>query len=262
MTNRAYWISALLALLSVGCGSSPNAAPRQVTVAAAADLKFAFDELIAEFENQHTDIQVQVIYGSSGNFFAQLLNQAPYDIYFSADIAYPQQLVERGLAVPASQFLYAVGQIVVWVPSTSPIDVEHLGIDAILHPFARKVAIANPRHAPYGRAAQAALQSRGLYDQVKERLVLGENVAQTAQYIESGAADIGIIALSLAMAPAMKEKGRYWIVPLDTYPRMEQGSVILNWAQDPQAAEQFRAFVMGPQGREILGRYGFLLPGE
>lgn len=267
---RSTSVLAFLLLLSVimGCMGEPSSnsnspqASRQVAVAAAADLKFAFDELIGEFENDHPDIDVQVTYGSSGNFFAQLSNKAPFDIYFSADIAYPRKLVERGLADKDSEFLYAVGQIVMWVPNDSPIDVEKLGIQALLDPAARKVAIANPQHAPYGRAAESALKSLGVYEQVKDRLVLGENIAQTAQFVESGAADVGVIALSLAMAPAMKDKGRYWRVPLDAYPTMEQGSVVLNWAKDREATEEFRSFVAGPRGREILKRYGFILPGE
>ncbi len=262
--------SLLLSLLVVivGCGSdssSSNNSPqasRQVSVAAAADLKFAFDDLIGEFEKDYADINIRVTYGSSGNFFAQLSNKAPFDIYFSADIAYPRQLIEQGLAEAQSEFLYAVGQIVVWVPNDSGIDVEQLGIRALLDPAARKIAIANPQHAPYGRAAKSTLKSFGVYDQVRDRLVLGENIAQTAQFVESGAADVGVIALSLAVAPAMKDKGRYWEVPLDTYPTMEQGSVILNWAEDRKATEEFQSFVAGTRGREILKRYGFILPGE
>ena len=235
---------------------------RQVSVAAASDLKFAFDELIAEFEQQHAGIQVQVTYGSSGNFFAQLTNKAPFDIYFSADASYPRQLIDQGLADEQSEFLYAVGHIVIWVPHDSPIDVEKLGMEALLDPAAGKIAIANPQHAPYGRAAEAAMRSHGVLEQVESRLVLGENIAQTAQFVDSGAADIGIIALSLALAPAMQGKGRYWEVPLDAYPTMEQGSVILNWAQDRDATEQFREFVASDRGREVLSRYGFLLPQE
>jgi molybdate transport system substrate-binding protein len=262
-------VVALSCITLMGCrgqsASHPTAtAPKrsQVAVAAAADLKFAFDELIQEFESEHPEIQVQVTYGSSGNFFAQLSNRAPFDIYFSADMAYPRQLVENGLADKESEFLYAVGQIVVWAPSGSPIDVENLGIEAVVDPAARKVAIANPQHAPYGVAAQAALEHYGLYERVKDRLVLGENIAQTAQFVESGAADIGVIALSLALAPVLQEKGQYWLVPLDAYPTMQQGSVILNWARDRQATERFRTFIAGPRGREILQRYGFILPGE
>jgi molybdate transport system substrate-binding protein len=234
----------------------------QVSVAAAADLKFAFDELIADFEQLHPHIKVQVTYGSSGNFFAQFTNRAPFDIYFSADAAYPRQLAEKGLADQESLFLYAVGQIVVWVPHGSSIDVEKLGIQAVVNPAARKVAIANPLHAPYGRAAEAAMKNLGVFEQVQDRLVLGENIAQTAQFVESGAADVGIIALSLALAPALRDKGKHWLIPIDSYPTMEQGSVILNWASDREATDLFRTFVAGPGGRKVLKQYGFILPGE
>lgn len=268
MRTCACLLPVILAALVCGCAESfPSAASSPsravtVSVAAAADLKFALDEVIGKFEQEHSGIRIQVTYGSSGNFYAQLANRAPFDIYFSADVSYPRRLVEQGLAAKESEFLYAVGQIVVWVPNGSSIDVEKLGIAAVLDPAVRKVAIANPQHAPYGRAAEAAMRSLGVEEQVRERLVLGENVAQTAQFVESGAADVGIIALSLAMAPALRDKGRYWLVPLDAYPAIEQGSVILNWAKDRKATEAFRAFVSGPQGREILKQYGFILPGE
>jgi molybdate transport system substrate-binding protein len=229
-------------------------------VAAAADLKFAFDELIGQFERASPDLRVQVTYGSSGNFFAQLTNRAPFDIYFSADITYPRQLVEKGLADQASEFLYAVGQIVVWVRNESPLDLENLGMESLRDSTLRKIAIANPQHAPYGRAAEAALKHFDLLEAVQDRLVFGENIVQTAQFVESGAADVGIIALSLAKAPAMADKGRYWQVPLEAYPTLEQGSVILTWAKDREATDRFRSFVAGPQGREILARYGFILP--
>ena len=150
----------------------------------------------------------------------------------SADIDYPKKLVEQGFASEKSLFQYAVGRIVVWTPKDSAIDVQKLGIKALLDPAAKKIAIANPKHAPYGRAAEAALKNLKILDQVKDKLVLGENVAQTAQYVESGAADIGIIALSLAKSSALKDKGKYWEVPLENYPRMDQGGVILSWAKD------------------------------
>jgi molybdate transport system substrate-binding protein len=233
-----------------------------VQVAAAADLKFALDEIIDSFHRQYPDIRAQVTYGSSGNFFAQLSNRAPFDIYFSADVDYPRKLIEQGLALRETAFLYAVGRIVVWVPRRSSVDLEHLGIQALVDPSVRKVAIANPKHAPYGRAAEAAMKTLGVYEQVQERLVLGENIAQTAQFIQTGAADIGIIALALALAPALREEGRYWEIPLDAYPRMDQGGVILPWAKDMAAAQALRTFVLAPQSKDILRRYGFSLPGE
>jgi molybdate transport system substrate-binding protein len=268
--ERVSWTLSLLALgTTVSCepGARTNdgggqESRRVVSVAAAADLKFALDEIASDFERAHPGVDVEVVYGSSGNFFAQLSHRAPFDIFFSADIEYPRKLVEQGLAEEESEFLYAVGQIVLWAQETSEIDVETLGIEAVLDERVRKVAIANPQHAPYGRAAEAALKSLLVYDRVKDKLVLGENVAQTAHFIESGAADIGVIALSLALAPALRDKGRYWLVPLDAYPRMEQGGVILNWARDREAAETLRGFLLSHEGRATLRRYGFLVPGE
>lgn len=246
-----------------GCGEkAPPTGEREVRVAAAADLKFAFDDVVSAFQRQNPGIKVTVSYGSSGNFYAQLSNKAPFDLFLSADIDYPRKLVASGLADRESEFLYAVGQIVVWVLNGSKLDLDGLGIHAVADPSVKKLAIANPKHAPYGRAAEAALKKFGVYDDVKDRLVLGENIAQTAQFVESGAADIGIIALSLAMAPALKDKGRYWTIPLETYPRLEQGGVVLTWAKDREATHELRAFVTGKEGRGILKRYGFMLPGE
>jgi molybdate transport system substrate-binding protein len=261
----------LLAITAAGCDTREDRKsdadprtpePRAVSVAAAADLKFALDEVIARFQEVTPGIKVTPTYGSSGNFYFQLSNKAPFDVFFSADIEYPRRLAEAGLALKGSQFDYAIGRIVVWVPKDSAIDVTSLGIESLAQPSVRKIAIANPEHAPYGRAAQAAMMSLGIQERVKDRLVLGENIAQTAQFVESGAADIGIIALSLALAPAMKDKGRYWPVPLESYPRLKQGGVILSWAKDLDATQQFKAYVTGPAGRAILKRHGFVPPEE
>lgn len=242
--------------------AAPGAPTREVRVAAASDLKFALAEVVAAFEKRTPGIAVTTTLGSSGNFFAQLSNKAPFDLFLSADIELPRRLIEQGLAVRESEFLYAVGHLVLWVPNDSPLDVATLGSEALLDPSVKKIAIANPRHAPYGRAAEAALRSLGVYDAVASRLVLGDNVAQTAQFVESGAADAGIFALSLAIAPALAKKGRYWPVPLDAHPAIEQGGAILSWARDPDAAAAFRDFLMSDDGKAILKRYGFFLPGE
>lgn len=270
--RRAPWTLAVAAMLCLlGCNdrqesTKPTAqepgASRQVRVAAAADLKFALDEVITEFKKQEPSVSVQSTYGSSGNFYSQISNRAPFDIFFSADVEYPRKLTDAGLTLKDSQFDYAIGQIVVWVRNESRLDVNSQGIEALAHPSVRKIAIANPEHAPYGRAAEAAMKSLGIHDRVKDRLVLGENIAQTAQFVESGAADIGMIALSLALAPVLKDKGRYWTVPLDSYPTLEQAGVILSWAKDLDATQRFKTFVTGPDGRAILKRYGFVLPGE
>lgn len=265
----------LLSTIIVGCGgdardaadgaatTSPDtAATRHVTVAAASDLKFALDEIVAAFRTVDPSIEVKVSYGSSGNFFSQLSNGAPFDVFLSADIQYPRNLASAGHADSSSLFHYADGQIVLWAPSGSGVDVKGKGIEALRSPEIGKIAIANPEHAPYGRAAEAAMKSLGVYDAVKDRLVLGENIAQTAQFIESGAADVGIIALSLAMAPSMRDKGTYWPVPLDAYPRLEQGGIILSRAHEPEAAAKLVAYMSGADGRRVLRSYGFIIPGE
>ena len=230
-----------------------------LTIAAAADLRFALDDLVKDFEEQYPATKINVTYGSSGNFFAQFQNGAPFDLFFSADIEYPRKLAERGLGAD-DVFLYAIGCIVVWVPKDSPVAVDKLGIKALLEPSIRKIAVANPEHAPYGRAAVAALKALNVYDQVASRLVYGENIAQTAQFVQSGAADAGILALSLAVAPQMRDAGRFWQVPLDAYPRMEQGGIILKSSKNLETARAFRDFVLGDHGREVLKRYGFYLP--
>jgi len=252
------WLCAIITTVALCVVASSDAA--EITVAAAADLKFAMDQLVAEFHTNHPDISVRVTYGSSGNFFAQLQNRAPFDLYFSADIDYPRKLADAGCALDTNVFLYAVGRIVVWVPTNSTVDVQKLGIQSLLAPGVKKIAIANPQHAPYGRAAVAAMKSLRVYEEAKSQLVFGENIAQTAQFVESGAADIGIIALSLAVAPQIREAGRYWELPLDSYPKLEQGGVILNWTKEPHASRVFRDFVLSPQGRQVLKRYGFFLP--
>jgi molybdate transport system substrate-binding protein len=259
--RRLAIVGLLLAVLT-GCAGGTRSAPaaREVRAAAAADLKFAFDELAAAFQAKHPGITVKSTYGSSGNFFTQISGDAPFDLFLSADVDYPRKLIDKGKAVKDSDFIYAIGHLVVWVPSGSPLDVNQLGLRAVAEPGIRKVAIANPRHAPYGRAAEAALKHAGLYDAVKDRLVLGENVAQAAQFADSGAADIGVFALSLALAPTMRDRGRFVEVPADTYPRLEQGGVILTSAKDPDAVQLLRDFLIGDDGRAILDNYGFRRP--
>lgn len=250
----------LATLLAAVLVSAPYARAAELKVAAAADLKFALDELVEEFHVSQPSTRVAVTYGSSGNFFAQIQNEAPFDLYFSADIAHPRKLAEAGLALDGDVFLYAIGRIVVWAPATSPVDVEKLGSQSLLAPSVKRIAIANPRHAPYGLAAVAAMKSLEVFERAEPLLVHGENVAQTAQFVQSGAADIGIIALSLALAPAMTDEGRYWQIPLDAYPRMDQGGIILAGTMDPAAARSFRDFVLSDHGRAVLERYGFSIP--
>jgi molybdate transport system substrate-binding protein len=268
--NHLVFISSWLAFAGVilACSrafaagaDAEKSSPTALTIAAAADLRFALDDLVKDFEEKYPTPKVNVSYGSSGNFFAQFQNGAPFDLFFSADIEYPRKLAEKGLGAD-DVFLYAIGCIVVWVPKDSPVAVDKLGIKALLEPSIRKIAVANPEHAPYGRAAVAALKALNVYDQVASRLVYGENIAQTAQFVQSGAADIGILALSLAVAPQMRDAGRFWQVPLDAYPRMEQGGIILKSTKNLETARALRDFVLGDHGREVLKHYGFNLPGK
>ncbi len=245
-----------IAAASCGGPGAPARPPRTVRVAAAADLRFALEEIVAAFEADHADVDVAVSYGSSGTYYAQLQRGAPYDVFLSADVSYPRQLDDEGLTLAGSTFTYAVGRIVLWVRNDSSLDVSR-GFGVLLDPSVAHVAIANPEHAPYGRAAEAALASAGVLDWVRPKLVLGENVSQTMQFAQSGSAAAGIVALSLAMAPTVVGDGRYWEVPLDLYPRMEQGGTILKSAGDPDAARAFTAFLQGDAGRAILRRFGF-----
>jgi molybdate transport system substrate-binding protein len=158
--------------------------------------------------------------------------------------------------------VYGTGRLVVWVLRDSSIHVEKLGMESLVDSSVKKIAIANPIHAPYGRAAMDAMKSMGVYDQVKERIVFGDSVLQAAQFVENGGADIGLISHSFALAPMFRDKGRYWEVPAAAYPRREQGGVILSWAHDKSAAQAFRDFVLGERGKPILRSYGFGLSGE
>jgi molybdate transport system substrate-binding protein len=231
-----------------------------VTVAAASDLMDAMNEIAANFEKA-TGCTIRVSTGSSGNFLSQIENGAPFDLFFSADIEYPKKLEAEGLAVPGSTYLYAVGKIVLWVRNDFRLDVSK-GLAVLLGPGIGKVAIANPQHAPYGRAAEEALRKAGVYDAIKSRLVLGENISQAAQFVESGNADAGILALSLALSPELKGKGRFFLVPENLYTPIEQGVVAIRASQNPRGARAFLKYVKTPATAALLERYGFALPGK
>jgi len=232
----------------------------QITVAAAADLQFAMQDISAKFQKQ-SGKTVKVIYGSSGSFFQQLENGAPFDLFFSANLDYAKKLDTDGLTEPGSYFEYAKGKIVLWVRKESRIDLN-TGMQVLLDPAIKKIAIANPQHAPYGQAALAAMQKENIYDKVKDKLVLGENISQTAAFVVSGSADAGIIALSLALSPDMKEKGRYAEVPASEYPPIEQACVILRSSKNKDTAEQFLSFIKTATVADVLRSYGFDVTGR
>jgi molybdate transport system substrate-binding protein len=224
-----------------------------INVAAASDLNYPIKEIIQQFERE-TGHKVRLSLGSSGNFYAQVLNGAPFDVFLSADVSYPKQLEKAGRAVLDSTFVYGVGGIAVWVPKTSKLNVNALGMKSLLDPAVKKIAIANPEHAPYGRAAVAAMQKASVYDSVKRKLVFGENISQAAQFVQSGTADVGIIALSIVMSEPMRS-GTYWQVPRDMYPMLEQGAALLK--HGGAGAKAFHEWLRGEAARRIFEKYGF-----
>jgi molybdate transport system substrate-binding protein len=228
---------------------------QEITVAAAADLQFAMQDIAARFEKD-AGKKIKVVYGSSGNFFQQIQNGAPFDVFFSANLDYAKKLEAAGLTEPGTLYEYATGKIVLWVPFGSKIDLRG-GLHALVDPSIRKISIANPEHAPYGQAAVAAMQKESIYEQVKGKLVMGENISQAASFVLSGSADAGIIALSLALAPNMKDKGRYVEVPAANYPPIEQGCVLLRSSQKKDSARAFLEFMKTPAAAELLRSYGF-----
>jgi molybdate transport system substrate-binding protein len=249
----------VLALFLLLAGSLATA--QEITVAAAADMSAALPDLVAAYTKKSGQT-VNLSFGASGNLTNQIRNGAPFDIFFSADEQYPQQLIAEGLAVKDTLYRYAVGRLVLWVPNDSPLDLSKLGIQALLDPAVKKISIANPATAPYGRAAEAALRHFGIYDQVSSRLVQGESVSQAAQFVESGNAQAGLIALSHALAPAMKNKGRYWTVPLDAYPTLNQAAVVISRSKQQDAAHKFLEFLHTPEATSLLAGYGFTLSAE
>jgi molybdate transport system substrate-binding protein len=261
-TPMRFLISSLLIVLALAIWTAPApAADRSINVAAAADLSSALPEVAAKFEKR-TGVSVKVSFGASGALTQQIQNGAPFDVFFSADMDYPRQLIKDGHAESASLYLYAVGRLVLWVPKDSPLDVEHKGIDVLLDPSVKKISIANPQHAPYGRAAEAALKHYRMYERIADRLVLGENVSQAAQFVESGNAQAGFVALAHAIAPSMQSQGQYWIVPSDAYPPLDQGVVLLSHSPHQEDAAAFLAYIKSEEVAAELRRYGFSLPEE
>ena len=238
---------------------SARARGQEIAVAAAADLKFAMGELVANFEKQ-TGTKVNVTYGSSGNFFSQIQNGAPFDLFFSADVEYARKLEAGGLVEPGPLYNYAMGRIVIWMPQGVKVDPNAEGMNALLDAVIQKIAIANPAHAPYGRAAVAAMKKAGIYEKVEPKLVYGENISQAAQFAQSGNAQAGIIALSLAISPAMKDSGKMWMIPAELHPPIEQAAVVVKSSQKKEAAKAFLEYIESAAGKAVMDKYGFATP--
>ncbi|TVR80811.1 MAG: molybdate ABC transporter substrate-binding protein [Rhodospirillales bacterium] len=226
------------------------------TIAAASDLRFALDDVIEAYNKNYPGHDVTVIYGSSGKMTTQIINGAPYDIFFSADISFPERLQAAGLTA-TDPAVYAIGRIVIW---SNTVDVSELTLpDLSTDPRLRRIAIAQPAHAPYGMRAREAMQAAGVWDAVQPKLVFGENIAHTAQMTESGAADVGIIALSLALFPELAKHPHHLIDDALHNP-LTQGYVVTTRGADKPAVMNFALFMETDDAHEIMERYGFVMP--
>lgn len=237
-----------VSILSLLWSTAAAAQQPPLRIAAAADLATCMDRL-----NAASGIGATASIGSSGSFYAQIRNGAPYDVFLSADTAYPRALADAGLADANSLFVYARGRLALWA-SAPGINVD-AGLRLLTDPAIRRIAIANPDVAPYGKAARAALQQAGLWDQVRDKLVFGENIAQTMQFVESGNAQVGLLGSAHL---AGRRPG--WLLPPDSYPPLEQGAILTRrGAGNPQAAAYLR-FLRSDAGRAVLSACGFTLP--
>lgn len=228
-------------------------------IAAASDLRFALDEIAAAFERLHPETRVEVSYGSSGTLAAQVANRAPFDLFLSADIAYPRQLAAT-LGAAGEPFVYGLGRLALWAPRRPELKVRERGLDAISDETVRRVAIANPHHAPYGRAAEQVLEAAGLLAKLKPRLVYGETVLHVAHLLEAGGADVGFVAYGLVARPERVRPDEVSLVPAHLHQPIAQGGLLLPWSAHPALAGAFREFLLGVDGQAILRRYGFEPP--
>ena len=236
----------------------PSAMSQELTIAAAADLRPALDEISVAFQKT-SGLKLKVIYGASGNFYQQIQNGAPFDLFLSANVEYPQKLDSGGLAAVGSYYEYAQGKLALLVLANSKLDLQK-GLQVLLDPAVRKIAIADPNHAPYGQAALAALKKQDLYKKISTKIVTGENVSQAVSFVSSGAADVGIVAMALALSPAITAQVRYAEVPATDYPPIRQAGVVLRSSKNQKSAMQFEGYLRGREASTMLEKYGFKVP--
>ena len=247
---KKLFLGLILIFIFEGC----TVQTQKVSVAAASDLKFALDSVISIYHKQYPNTKIEVTYGSSGKFLEQIQYDAPFDLYFSADVSYPQKLTALGLTISDVK-IYGIGRIVIWSKKIDP-NIEKM--NSLLNPNLNKIAIANPEHAPYGERAKESMIYYKIFDKVKSKFVFGENISQTAQFVQLGAADIGVVALSLALSPNMKnEGGKYYVIPEKSHKPLEQGYVILKHAENNPNALGFYNFMASPKTIMILKHFGF-----
>jgi molybdate transport system substrate-binding protein len=251
-------IVSVLLLLFVSATAGAQSAP-SLTVAVASNMELAMKEVQTDFERQ-TGAQLHVVLGASGSLSAQIETGTLFDVFLSADMGYPRKLVAEHLADGDSLYRYAIGRLVLWAPNALNLDLPKLAMDSLLSPRVSRIAMPNPRNAPYGQAALEALRHLKIYGKVSSRLVMGETASLTAQMVISGSAQIGILPLSLVNSPELMAKGVYFEVPSDAYRPIEQGAVILSKANNRQLAESFLAYLKQPTTALLLRKYGYLVP--
>lgn len=227
-----------------------------LTIAAAADLKFAMDDMIEAYKNKRPSTQIDVVYGSSGKFHTQIRQGAPYDLYFSADIEFPRALAREGFAASPVR-PYALGRIVLW---SARLDATRMTLTSLVDPQITRIAIANPQHAPYGKRAVEALRAAGVWAQVEPKLVYGDNIAHATQFAQTGNAQVSITALALALNPSLAADGGYALIPDTLHQPLEQGFIITRRARDNALAADFADFIDSDTARSMLNRHGFELP--
>ena len=228
---------------------------QSITIAAAADLRNALDDITKLYKEKHPDIKVDVIFGSSGNLYQQITNQAPFDLFFSADVSFPNKLEEQKL-IKGKPTIYAVGHLVLWSATK---DVSK-GLDLLKSDEIKKISIANPEVAPYGKRAVESLNYYKLYDIIKDKIVKGDNISQAAQFVLTGNAEVGLIALSLALSPEMSAKGKYFLIDEKSYSKLEQAYVVLKKSEKKKELLDFVKFLDMKKVKDILSKYGFKLP--
>jgi molybdate transport system substrate-binding protein len=251
------FVMVALGFVAGACKSATDAAPASLNVAAAADLAFAFKEVGAAFERA-TGQNVTFSFGSTGLLARQIIEGAPFDLFAAANVSFAEDVVKAGNCLQDSLTLYARGRIVAWWSKTSSSAPPEALADLAMPAFT-KIAIANPEHAPYGRAAQQALAKAGVWEAVKSKLVYGENVQQTMQFAQTGNVDVAIVALSLA---TVATEGDFFLIADDQHDAIDQALVVCGKGLRADLARRFAGFVNSEEGREIMRRYGFLLPGE
>lgn len=244
----------LLLFLMLSCLAVTPALAEQVLVAVAANFVPPFREVAMEFEKS-SGHSVQVAAGSSGNFFAQIKNGAPFDVFFSADSERPQRLGEEGFGVKESRFTYAFGRVVLWSPDADLVK----GEETLRSKKFKRLAMANPKTAPYGVAAMQTMQKLELWESLQPQIVMGENLGQTMGFVESGNAPLGFLALSQVMDPKYKGKGSRWLIPISLHEPIQQDVILLTKAKDNQAAKALMEFMHGPEAKAIIERYGYEL---